>query len=155
MMINNRQSDSRIENTLLNSDVVITNISEPVSNGVSRNGFNEETTEGQTCSPHNDVSNQEKVWTGNPGEFARGILSHPLDLALPSFENKPDQNAQAHLNSLGECLKIKNIPPPLQLAVARQFLKGISVITRANANWDQMKTFEGFRKAFREKFWSL
>jgi hypothetical protein len=155
MRISNRQSDSRIENTLLSSDVIITHISEPVSNGASCNSFNEETTGGQTSTPHNDVSNQEKVRRGNTGEFVRGILSHPLDLALPTFENKSDQNAQAHLNSLGEYLKIKNIPPPLQLAVARQSLKGISVMTWADANWDQMKTFEGFRKSFLEKFWSL
>jgi hypothetical protein len=153
MRSNHRQSDSRIENTLSSSDV-ITHISEPLSTGVPHNDVDEETTEGQTSSPHNDASNQEKVRRGNPGEFVRGILSYPLDLALPTFENKPDQNAQAHLNSLSEYLEIRNIPPPLQLAVARQSLKGISVMTWAEANWDQMKTFEGFRKAFLEKFWS-
>ncbi|XP_023702640.1 uncharacterized protein LOC111861912 [Cryptotermes secundus] len=145
MGINNRQSDSRIEKTLSSSDIMITHVNEPISNEVSCNGSN----------PHNDVNNQEKVWSGNPGEFVRGILSHPVDLTLPIFENKPDQNAQAHLNSLGEYIQIKKIPPPLQLAVARQSLKGISVMTWADANWDQIKTFEGFRRAFLDKFWSL
>ncbi|PNF42060.1 hypothetical protein B7P43_G10991 [Cryptotermes secundus] len=124
---------------------MITHVNEPISNEVSCNGSN----------PHNDVNSQEKVWSGNPGEFVRGILSHPVELTLPIFENKPDQNAQAHLNSLGEYIQIKKIPPPLQLAVARQSLKGISVMTWADANWDQIKTFEGFRRAFLDKFWSL
>jgi hypothetical protein len=66
------------------------------------------------------------------------------------FENKPDQNAQAHLNSLNEYLLLKNVPPALHLAVARQSLKGISVNTWADANWDGMRTFEGFRKALRK-----
>jgi hypothetical protein len=64
-----------------------------------------------------------------------------LDLALPTFENKLHQNAQEHLNSLGECLQIMNIPPPLQIAMAWQSLKGIPVMTCADAKWDQMETF--------------
>jgi hypothetical protein len=128
--INNRQSDSSIENTLTNSDVRITDISEPLTREVSCNGPNEMTAErGQTCCPHNNVSIQENVWNGNSVGFVREIPNQPIDLALPIFENKPDQNAQAHLNSLGEYLQIKNIPPPLHLAIPRRSLKGISVMT--------------------------
>jgi hypothetical protein len=152
MKITNRQSDSGIERTLSSSDIMITHISDPVSSGVSCNSSNEELAEGQTSSHHYDASNQREMCSGNHGEFVRGILSHPFELALPIFEDKPDQNAQAHLNSLGEYLQIKHIPPPLQLAVARRSLKGILVTTWADANCDQMKTFEGFRKAFLEKF---
>jgi hypothetical protein len=129
-MITNCQSDSRIERTLSSSDVMITHISDPVSSGVTCNSSNEETAECQTSSHHNDASNQREMCSGNPGEFVRGILSHPFDLSLPIFEDKPDQNAQAHLNSLGEYRQIKQIPPPLQLAVARRSLKGISVLRR-------------------------
>jgi hypothetical protein len=136
--INNRQSGSMSENTLSSSDVRITHISEPLTREVSCNG-----------------SNQENVWNGNSVGFVREIPNHPLDLALPIFENKPDQNARAHLNALGEYLQIKNIPSLYYLAIARRSLKGFSVMTWADANWDQMKTFEGFRMAFLEKFWSL
>jgi hypothetical protein len=136
MRSNNRQSDSRIEDALINSDGVNTRMSRPENKGVACNSFNEEKIEGRMSGPHNDASDQETVGRGNPSELVRGILSHSLDLALPTFENKPDQTAQAHLNSLDEYIEIKNISPSLQLAVARQSLKGISVKTWADANWD-------------------
>jgi hypothetical protein len=47
-----------------------------------------------------------------------------------------------------EFIQIKNIPPPLHLAVARRSLNGISVTTWSDATWDQLKTFDDFRKAF-------
>jgi hypothetical protein len=59
------------------------------------------------------------------------------------------------VNAVTEFLQIKNIPPLLHLAVARRSLRGISVSTWGDAIWDELKTFEDFRKAFLDKFWSL
>jgi hypothetical protein len=103
----------------------------------------------------NSVPNKGVTCNNNNWEFVKGTITNTLDLALPTFEDLPEQNAQAHVNALIEFLQVKNIPPLLHLAVARRSLHGISVITWGDAIWDELKTFEDFRKAFLDKFWSL
>jgi hypothetical protein len=91
--INDCQSNSMSENTLSSSDVRTAHMNEPLSKGFSSNGSNEVTAErGQICCPQNNVSNQENVWNGNSVGFVREIPNHPIDLALPIIQNKPDQN---------------------------------------------------------------
>ncbi|PNF15927.1 hypothetical protein B7P43_G07480 [Cryptotermes secundus] len=94
--------------------------------------------------------------TGNDNNwgFVKGTLNNSLDLALPIFAGRPEQNAKAHLNALIEFIQIKNVPPPLHLAVARRSMNGISVTTWADAIWDQLETFDDFQDAFLGKFWS-
>jgi hypothetical protein len=91
----------------------------------------------------------------NNCRFVKGTLNNTLDLVLPTFEGLPEQKAKATLNALTEFIQIKNIPPPLHLAVARRSVNGVSVTTWADAIWDQLKTFDDFRDAFLDKFWSL
>jgi hypothetical protein len=95
------------------------------------------------------------IYNNNNYGFVRGTMNNTLDLALPTFEGLPEQNAQAHLNALAKFIQVKNIPSPLHLAVARRSLKGFSVTTWGDAIWDQLKTFGDFQKAFLDKCWGL
>jgi hypothetical protein len=103
----------------------------------------------------NDVVNTGMSGDPNNCGIVKRTINNTLDLVLPTFEGLPDQNAQAHLNALTAYLAIKNVTPPLHLAVARRSLKGILVTTWGEAIRDQLKTFEDFRKVFLDKFWSL
>jgi hypothetical protein len=103
----------------------------------------------------NSVPNKGMRCNNNNWEFVKGTITNTMDLALPTFEDLPEQNAQAHVNAVIEFLQIKNITPLLRLAVARRSLRGISVTNWDDAIWDELKTFEHFRKAFINKFWSL
>jgi hypothetical protein len=52
-----------------------------------------------------------------------------IDLVFPTFENLPGQNARAHLESLIDYLKLKNVPSQLHLFTAMKSLKGSTVTT--------------------------
>jgi hypothetical protein len=103
----------------------------------------------------NNVVNLGMLSDHNDSGFVKGTLNNTLELILPTFEGLPDQNAQAHLDALVEYVQIKNVPPPLHLAVARRSLKGISVTTWGDAIWDQLRTFSDFRRIFLDRFWGL
>jgi hypothetical protein len=102
----------------------------------------------------NSVPNKGMTYNNN-WEFVKGTITNTLDIALPTFKDLPEQNAQDHMNAVIEFLQIKKIPPLLHLAVARRSLRGMSVTTWGDAIWDELKTFEDFRKAFLNKFWGL
>ena len=53
---------------------------------------------------------------------SRNGVTNPLEISLPAFENLPTQNARAHLIVLLEYMSGNNVPPHLQLAVAKRFL---------------------------------
>jgi hypothetical protein len=52
-----------------------------------------------------------------------------IDLALPTFENLPGQNVRAHLESLIDYLKLKNVPSQLHLLTAMKSFKRSTVTT--------------------------
>jgi hypothetical protein len=97
--------------------------------------------------PNNSVHN-DMLYDCNGCGSVNGTLINALELTLPTFEGLQDQNAKPHLDAIKEYLKLKNVPPSLHLAVARRSLKGISATTWGDAIWDQLRTFEDFRRIF-------
>jgi hypothetical protein len=155
VMLDSCRTDMSGGHPFSNSRVNTSSVNGHINGGPQINGVNDTSLEGgqPCCSPNNVVTKD--IAYNNNWEFVRGTVNNTLDLAFPIFEGLPEQNAQAHLNALMEFIQIKNIPPPLHLAVARRPLNGISVATWGDAIWYHVKTFDDFRKVFLDKFWSL
>jgi hypothetical protein len=71
------------------------------------------------------------------------------------FENKPNQNYRAHVESLMEYFRLKNVPPQLRLFTAMKSLKGLSVTTWSSAVSQTFKHFEEFKLRFLQKYWDV
>jgi hypothetical protein len=51
-------------------------------------------------------------------------------------------------------MSVNNVPPHLQLAVAKRSLKGSSVTSWYEATSDAIENFQDFRKAFLSRYWN-
>jgi hypothetical protein len=77
-----------------------------------------------------------------------GITNQFIELAMPTFEDLPHQNAQAHINALNEYLALKNIPQALHLTFAMRSIWGSSVTMWGHAITGSLMSFKEFRNAF-------
>jgi hypothetical protein len=85
---------------------------------------------------------------------SRNGVKNLLDTSLPTFEDTPKQNARAHIMALLEYMSVNNVPPQLQLAVAKRSLKGNSVRSWYEPTSDTIENFQDFRKSLLSRYWN-
>jgi hypothetical protein len=69
------------------------------------------------------------------------------DLTLPTFQNRPDENAVQYIENLEECFSLRNVTIHLRLNVARKSLIG-PVSTWLSAMSGNIKDYEDFKRLF-------
>jgi hypothetical protein len=98
---------------------------------------------GRCVGKDSDVTSQGGVNICN--DVVGGITNHFIELAMPTFEDLPHQNAQAHINALNQCFVLKNILQALHLTFAVRSLWGFSVTMWGDAIAGSLTSFEEFR----------